>query len=376
MVATAKCNKTRSKQHQISHSGRFTGLVLRSRRRSPLPAALLACGAATVLSLPPAVAADGSKSIRRDRAAAAGRAHGVLLELYALDSRLDANRARVASLDAAAARLARERAELGRRLRIAERTLARAQRAAANELRVLYEQSPPDALAVLLGASTLQDGLDRVDELKRATSASESVVAQSGAARTDVLRLRRELTARERNLHSVRLGLAAEGEALGRARADRAGFLEQLQLRVRADNRQLAALEARARAAEAKARAATARAAVEPSVTSLVARAPLAVDPPPPAAAAPHRGPRTIVIVSTGYSLPGTTATGLPVGHGIAAVDPTVIPLGTRMTIPGYGEAVAADTGSAIRGIRVDLWFPTQREAEAWGWQTLTVTLH
>jgi len=69
-------------------------------------------------------------------------------------------------------------------------------------------------------------------------------------------------------------------------------------------------------------------------------------------------------------------ATGLPVGPGIVAVDPTVIPLGTRMTIPGYGEGVAADTGPGIRGVRVDLWFPTRAEALAWGWQTVTVTLH
>ena len=81
------------------------------------------------------------------------------------------------------------------------------------------------------------------------------------------------------------------------------------------------------------------------------------------------------MVVSTGYALPGTTATGLPVGHGIVAVDPNVIPLGTRMYVPGYGEAVAADTGPAITGVRIDLWFPTQKEALAWGWQTLTVTL-
>ena len=50
------------------------------------------------------------------------------------------------------------------------------------------------------------------------------------------------------------------------------------------------------------------------------------------------------------YSLPGHTASGLPVGWGIVAVDPSVIPLGTHMTVPGYGEAVAADTGSRDQG--------------------------
>ena len=79
---------------------------------------------------------------------------------------------------------------------------------------------------------------------------------------------------------------------------------------------------------------------------------------------------------STGYSLPGHTSTGIPVGWGVVAVDPSVIPLGTRLTIPGYGEAVAADTGSAVRGARIDLWFPTLAQARAWGRRTVTITLH
>lgn len=51
----------------------------------------------------------------------------------------------------------------------------------------------------------------------------------------------------------------------------------------------------------------------------------------------------------------GITATGVRAGHGIAAVDPDVIPLGTRLYIPGYGVAVAADTGGMIEGDMIDL---------------------
>lgn len=54
----------------------------------------------------------------------------------------------------------------------------------------------------------------------------------------------------------------------------------------------------------------------------------------------------------------GITATGVPVDRGIVAVDPSVIPLGTRMYIPGYGYAVAADTGGGIRGNMIDLGYP------------------
>ena len=84
----------------------------------------------------------------------------------------------------------------------------------------------------------------------------------------------------------------------------------------------------------------------------------------------------TITVVATGYSIHGHTATGLPTGWGVAAVDPSVIPLGTRFTVPGYGEAVAADVGSGIRGAEIDLWFPTVAGALAWGRRTVTVTLH
>jgi 3D (Asp-Asp-Asp) domain-containing protein len=83
-----------------------------------------------------------------------------------------------------------------------------------------------------------------------------------------------------------------------------------------------------------------------------------------------------MTVTAVAYALPGTTATGLPVGHGIVAVDPRLIPLGTRMTIPGYGEAVAADTGGAIVGMTIDLWFPTEAQAAAFGRRSITITLH
>jgi len=96
-------------------------------------------------------------------------------------------------------------------------------------------------------------------------------------------------------------------------------------------------------------------------------------------AAAPARveaSGSTITVSATGYSLAGRTATGLPVGYGVAAVDPSVIPLGTHMTIPGYGSAVAADTGGGVSGATIDLWFPTVAQANAWGRRTITIVLH
>ena len=81
-------------------------------------------------------------------------------------------------------------------------------------------------------------------------------------------------------------------------------------------------------------------------------------------------------MTATGYSLGGTTSTGLRVGWGVAAVDPSLIPLGSHMTVPGYGEAVAADTGGAVVGATIDLWFPTVAQANAWGRRTVTLVVH
>ncbi|HEX6970762.1 MAG TPA: G5 domain-containing protein [Limnochordia bacterium] len=70
---------------------------------------------------------------------------------------------------------------------------------------------------------------------------------------------------------------------------------------------------------------------------------------------------------STGDSADGLTATGIRARRGIVAVDPRVIPLGSRLYIPGYGVALAADIGGAIQGYRVDLCFDTYEEAIHYG---------
>jgi 3D (Asp-Asp-Asp) domain-containing protein len=75
------------------------------------------------------------------------------------------------------------------------------------------------------------------------------------------------------------------------------------------------------------------------------------------------------------YSLPGKTASGLPVGKGVVAVDPRLIPLRTPLLVPGYGRAIAADVGIAIKGRVIDLWFPTRAEAREWGRRTVVITV-
>jgi 3D (Asp-Asp-Asp) domain-containing protein len=73
----------------------------------------------------------------------------------------------------------------------------------------------------------------------------------------------------------------------------------------------------------------------------------------------------------------GYTASGYRAGHGIVAVDPSIIPLGTRLYIPGYGFAIAGDTGGAIHGNRIDLGFDSLGDAVQFGRRLVKVyTLH
>ena len=90
------------------------------------------------------------------------------------------------------------------------------------------------------------------------------------------------------------------------------------------------------------------------------------------------RSSRAIVMEASAYLAgdgdgAGITATGVPAVRGIAAVDPDVIPLGTRLFIPGYGEAIAADTGGAIVGNKIDLVMDSYGEAMDFGRQDVTV---
>lgn len=88
-----------------------------------------------------------------------------------------------------------------------------------------------------------------------------------------------------------------------------------------------------------------------------------------------YRYTREIVMEATGYTAGpesnpngnGYTYTGMKAVRGVVAVDPRVIPLYTRVYVEGYGPAIAADIGGAIKGNKIDLCFDTVEEALQWG---------
>ncbi|MEK4298442.1 LysM peptidoglycan-binding domain-containing protein [Oceanobacillus sp. FSL W8-0428] len=93
---------------------------------------------------------------------------------------------------------------------------------------------------------------------------------------------------------------------------------------------------------------------------------------------------QTISVEATAYTAgcngcSGVTATGVDLNADpnakVIAVDPSVIPLGSKVYVEGYGYATAADTGGAIQGNKIDLHVPTKEEALSFGRQQVNVTI-
>lgn len=335
---------------------------------------MLGAGLALLAGVPAAAGADapspdGSAQAERLRGlerSLAGDRESALLQLYALESDLQAARDAVGALAARRSRLAAEQAATRRRLAVARTAAASSREQIGRLLRSLYERRGVDPLEVLLGSRSLEEALGDLESLDRAAAEQRRILGRSRATRARLVRLDARLTARRAELRGLAEAAEARARELEQYAVAKAAYVVSLRRRQNLTTQQVTALETTARDAQQQA-AELRRPAPSPTAAS-VASAPVE-----PVVAAD--GARLLTVSALGYSLPGRTASGLPVGHGVVAVDPNVIPLGTRLYVPGYGAAVAADTGGAIRGAVIDLWFPTVAEARAWGRRTVVITL-
>jgi cystine transport system substrate-binding protein len=328
-------------------------------------ALLAGISAAAVGADTPSSLRQRADELRRANSTLSQRADDAVLSLYALDAELERTQARIAALDAEAARIRGERASVRLRLHYAKRTLRAAERQLALRLHSAYEQGQTDALAVMLGATSIDDAITSLDDLNRTAQLDRRVSAETRQARATLRRVAGTLARRDAEIQSLAAAARSSLASLQATRRAREEYIASLASQQRFNTAQIGSLDARATAAVVRSRTV----APLPPATPSAGRS----SSPP---TTPTQRSRTLTVVATGYSLAGTTSIGMPVGWGVVAVDPSLIPLGTRLTIPGYGEGVAADTGPAVQGATIDLWFPTGAQALAWGRRTVTITLH
>jgi 3D (Asp-Asp-Asp) domain-containing protein len=300
--------------------------------------------------------AEGTVQLQQRQRELASRSHTALLDLYALDSEIVQARGALARIHARVAALRAQQTDVRRELVVVKHNVRAAQRLLGDRLRTLYEEGEPDAVAVLLGASSLDDAVTRLNEVEQSAELGANAVDDAKRGKSRLARLEATLAAQVHAARALEERARTTLQVLARARAQRVVYLGSLARERRLTAHRIASLADRARQIVRRAQGVQAAA------------------PAPAAPAAAEAG--TITVTATGYSLAGHTSTGMPVGPGVVAVDPSVIPLGTRLTVPGYGEGVAADTGSAVQGYRIDLWFPTLADALAWGRRTITISLH
>jgi 3D (Asp-Asp-Asp) domain-containing protein/peptidoglycan hydrolase CwlO-like protein len=333
-----------------------------------LSRARLAGVAALVVAATCVASANGAKAATVSPTSLTAHERQVLYSLYADDTA-------IARARAAADRTTSEVASIDRGLALArlEATLARralhsAQTRLASRLAAWYrEGSPPDAVEIFLGARSLSSAIDQVQLWHRATHMDGQVIVQTRRARARYRLATRSLASARATAQAHHDALLGQIRQLEQARAEKAALLASLRREARtAERRRLAVL--------------TRRAAKATRRSTAITPPPIGNDPTPvvtltpPAPPAPVHSGGSLSVESTAYALPGTTATGLPVGQGVCAVDPSVIPLGTRFDVPGYGSCLAADTGSAIIGNRIDVWVPSESAAVGWGRRDVTIT--
>jgi peptidoglycan DL-endopeptidase CwlO len=315
--------------------------------------------ASTALADDPATLRSEAERLREQNDSLAAQYRTALLDLYSLERRLARAEARVATLQERREALEREEADAQRRLRIARADLAEAQRQLGLRLSELYVRGEVDPIAVLLAAESLDDALSAVDGLARLADQDASILGQLRDARQALRDAIDAVAERQAALSGVLGQAEQERAALEAARSERAAYIASL-----ADRRALNAAQIVKLSAQAQQASESTPPAPEPEEPEAQ----------PPGPRAPGGTPVTVDVVA--YCGGVGTASGLPLGWGTVAVDTDVFPFGTKMYIPGYGDGVAADRGSAIIGKIIDIWFPTCAQARAWGRQTLTITVY
>jgi len=163
---------------------------VRWRRESRLAAGLVLGTALLLGVLLPGADGAAPKQLRERQASLSARSHGALLSLFALDSRLSRAKSELAVLQGRAEALRADQERVRREVAVVQGNLEASQRILGARLRTLYEEGEPDAIAVLLGATSLDDAVTRLDELERSARQGAQAATDARDGRTRLRGLR------------------------------------------------------------------------------------------------------------------------------------------------------------------------------------------
>ncbi|MDF2504459.1 MAG: hypothetical protein K0R06_1950 [Clostridium sp.] len=264
-------------------------------------------------------------------------------------------------------------------------------------------------LEVLLGSSSLSDFLSSMDSISIVMKYDNNIAAQLQEQQNNIAKKKEDLNSEnaklvalkasnESTLSNLSNDIGQQKQLLAKENEKENNLIAEQKAREAAE--QAAAEKARELAAAQAAQAAQSAQATEKAQKLAAAQAAnaskqVAVNKPAssnnsastssPVAinrggniGTPTNASSSMTMQATAYTDNGFTASGDrtkrdPNGYSTIAVDPRVIPLGSKVYVEGYGYAIASDTGGAIKGNIIDLFVPTDAEAQSWGRRTVTV---
>ncbi|MDD5448204.1 MAG: 3D domain-containing protein [Actinomycetota bacterium] len=272
-----------------------------------------------------------------------------LLKLVNFDQEINSLEERIGSLEEESQNIASRIAEIQAEIKKKQQVVSRKKKALLSRLRKIYINGRTSKLELLLISDDISDFLAGAEMIEKVTQDDSRLLAEARRERGKLETLVSTLQQKEKQIEEKKSEMESRKRALEKSRANRESLL---------------------------AGAGGQRQTLQQQATEVKSKFTELNLPQPP----PRESAKVLFMVATGYSpqepgLSDTTATGLKAQRGVVAVDPRVIPLGTRLYVEGYGSAIAADTGSAIKGNRIDLCFDTLEEVRSYGKRKVRVEI-
>jgi 3D (Asp-Asp-Asp) domain-containing protein len=232
-------------------------------------------------------------------------------------------------------------------------------------------------IKVIIEAKSFDDFMQRASAVSALLGADKDIL---GAQEDDLKQIekdKKEIDRQEKVIEEEQQKLAKQQQDLNQNLQKRQEKIAALQEKNNQINQQMAAAEQEKAGIEAQIKAAQEKILREQQAAA--ARAAASAATPGTPVAAPGKGEEMYVTATayTPYDSGAITAAGYNIQANpnmkLIAVDPTVIPLGKKVWVEGYGVAIAGDTGGAIIGHKIDVLLPTKADALSWGRRTVKI---
>lgn len=259
-------------------------------------------------------------------------------------------------------KLAKDMTDSETNLKLTEDKLKSQQGLLQKRVRAMYMNGKISYLQIIFSSHNFSDLLSNINVFNSVLKFNDNIIKNVEDEKSNVLKQKESLSAASKKLDALKRSNEA---TLANLNSD---INEEKSLLAKTTEKEKELVAKKAEEDEAAQKAAAASNHSQPSGTSVVLLG------------APTKAGTTISVLATGYSIAGYTSSGSlavrnPSGYSTIAVDPRIIPMGTKVYVDGYGYAIASDTGGAIVGYRVDLFFSTEADALNWGARTVQVRI-